>query len=481
MKDEDFVAMVRRSRPSSLIPLIADLAASRFLSESWSQPGQVGYGTPWALAEIARVSLAHGNEHRAAASKRDLARLNDAYNNLDDPQLSDKNDGVAGFFLRNAEQLEYQLPLQPEMSRAVALLQNTTPIRPTKVIVPGWDQELFGCDLTTFISAGHLLHVAAISNSGRYSPAWLDSPAFAFLDDYLNLEHLKQACLNNYVIDAPGFRALNGLPRPSEWRRYSYNPLLGRPVISGYADNWLIPVPGLVVRRISPLGIYYAGMERFGKAFADDLGYLFEPYVGNHLDLLPEATVHRASDGDDKKGNEPVDFIVSLPEAVVLIEVKSIRPTAAVRAGADAWQAEVQRMIGKGVKQLERDHASIETGSEAFAHIPTDRPRIGLIVTLEDFHVLNSGFHAPVLDRNRPDLPISVVSAGDIERWVTINDVTPGDLIVQAAASQADHGDAAFSLKHAFDDHSFGPNPLLEAAWETGFWKAVTALASERD
>ena len=69
----------------------------------------------------------------------------------------------------------------------------------------------------------------------------------------------------------------------SPYRRFTYNPLWGKPIVSGIGNALLVPVPAQVVRKISPQGIYYAGVKHWGKAFADDIGDLFQQYVGRLL------------------------------------------------------------------------------------------------------------------------------------------------------------------------------------------------------
>jgi len=472
MKDEDFIARVRRHRPSALLPRIAEFASTRQESETWFRPGQRGIGTPWALAEIARVSIAYGNEHRQDANSPDVVACNLAYNDLDDPELVEGYQGpLAGFFLRMSEQLEYQLPALHEMSRSVSLLAHTTPTRLPKVIRPGWDRELFGTDLISFIAAGEMLHTATRPNSGRFNPKWLDQPNFEFVADYINPDHLR-AGLDNYVADAATIAASNGRPNPSPWRRLDFNPLLGRPAVRGLHDDLLIPVPALTIRRLSPLGIYYAGIEKWGTDFADDLGDLFENYIGNNLRIQEHGSVE-ASFTYNIANKESVDYIVTLPEIVVLVEVKSVRPTAAVRAGNEAARGALVRMLGRGIEQLERADELIEQGHPAFAHIPTDRPRVGVLVTMESFHVLNSGFHAPMFKRVRPQLPITIASAGEIEHWVTVNDATPGQVILDALSRAIDHEDTAlgFHLKKSLEGRKHRRNPIINASWESGPWQ----------
>jgi hypothetical protein len=97
-------------------------------TRTWFRPGERGFGTPWALAEVARVSIAYGNEHRKDAVVADVVARNLAFNELEDPDLVEGYQGpLAGFFLRMTEQLEYQLPPLHELSRSVALLAHTVP------------------------------------------------------------------------------------------------------------------------------------------------------------------------------------------------------------------------------------------------------------------------------------------------------------------------------------------------------------------
>ncbi|PZP13409.1 MAG: hypothetical protein DI611_14810 [Brachybacterium faecium] len=482
MTDEEFIARVRRHKPSALLPLIAQLASTRMQSNEWLQNGQRGFGAPWALAEIARVSLAYSNEHRKDATFADMVACIGAFNDLDDPELIEGFDGpLDGFFLRICEQLEYQLPIQNEMTRAIALFNYTDPKRPLTVIREGWDTELLGADLVTFTAAGELLHIAAKPNHGRFNPKWLEQHNFKPLRDVADPDLLLAAWNRSYVIDAAEFAAKNGRPGSSAWRRYGYNPLLGRPVVRGLHEDWLIPSPGLVVRRLSPLGIYYAGVERWGKGFSDDLGALFEPYIGSHLRLLgPDMVEPGFQYGRDNR--ETVDFIVTLPEVVVLIEVKSVRPTAPVRAGDENAQPELKRMLNKGIKQLEQADQLIDEHHPAFTHIPHERPRVGLLVTLEDFHVLNSDFHRPILDRQSPDLPIGVASAGEIEHWVTVDDKSPGQVILDARTGRKEHPrliGAGVALKQQLYGLKHRRNPIIKEASLESPWQQLAARVRE--
>ena len=55
LTDTELVALVRRYRPSSLVPLVSATAARHMTRESWLARGVQGLYAPWVLAEIARI------------------------------------------------------------------------------------------------------------------------------------------------------------------------------------------------------------------------------------------------------------------------------------------------------------------------------------------------------------------------------------------------------------------------------------------
>jgi hypothetical protein len=138
----------------------------------------------------------------------------------------------------------------------------------------------------------------------------------------------------------------------------------------------------------------------------------------------------------------------------------------------------MKRMLSKGIKQLERADRLVDEDDPAFMHVPRDRPRVGLLVTLEDFHVLNSPFHRPMLDRERLDLPIGMASAGDIEHWVTVKDVSPGQVMLDARTERKEHPwptAAGIALKQQLYGREHKQNPIVEKAWSTGPWQQLAA------
>lgn len=176
MRDADYVQRVRRYAPSRLVPLVAYLG-SRLRPAETRMTVEGTTVTPWALADVARVSMSHGNEHRhTQVGLPELLRCIEAYNDLEDPELSAQRPGApADLFLRLAgEQLVYNLPPKATISRSVALLTQTIPSGTQQVMHPGWAEELLGCSVADFVGTGFLLHTACGPNSGRFDLTWLD-------------------------------------------------------------------------------------------------------------------------------------------------------------------------------------------------------------------------------------------------------------------------------------------------------------------
>jgi len=237
--DHEFTQRVRRYTPRSLMTLIAH-AGSRFSQRStWFRQSKVGADRdpaiqPWALAEIARVSLLNGTDfNRDTAEYHDLLRCFAAFNALRDPTLKHGDaPALSSFLLRiGAEQLSFQLSDFNDLSRTAALLKQTTPKAPLTTITTGWDEELLGCALIEYVGAAFLLHAGAHYNSGTFELDWLDQPQFADITTEVPAAVLRRVIEEQYTADRAGYKAINadaqarsGTPA-AEFRRFGFNPL----------------------------------------------------------------------------------------------------------------------------------------------------------------------------------------------------------------------------------------------------------------
>ena len=257
----------------------------------------------------------------------------------------------------------------------------------------------------------------------------------------------------------------------TEFRRFGFNPLTSRPVVTGLVpDRHIIPVPAALLRKASPLGIFYAGIARWGNAFSDDIGPLFEAYVGRQLALMAAATVLPAI--TYKAGAEGVDWIVIFDELVLLVEVKPTRPVEAVRLGGQAAGEALTQAVRKAVLQVDRTAGLIRDGHPAFAAVPNDRPLAALMVTMEPFF----GANMPSMDTwvSRPSIPARFCSAHELESLVTLQDDIPGLLMEHMTGQQT----AGWSIQSLLSGKPLGPNPIMDAGaavlpWSTAVLKDI--------
>ncbi|MFF3547512.1 hypothetical protein ACFYXD_37485 [Streptomyces platensis] len=275
------MARVRKHRPSALLPLIARASATYSLESSWLE-SPYGKYTPWALADAARVSLAYGNEYRKDASDADLLQILDMYVRLEDHFLRDTDEDalgrVAAACLRGADDLPGAgVPGSGACcGHAHANVGNT----PGAVSASGLGGgELLGTSLSHYVGIAQLLWASAISCAGRFDPESLKAPGAQRSCAEIPTTTILSVNEKHFVTDAAAFRQVNERARMTTdplLRRYEYNPLRGTPLVKGYGPGFLAPVSQLIPAKASPLGIYYTGVARFGDAFAQDLGDLFD-------------------------------------------------------------------------------------------------------------------------------------------------------------------------------------------------------------
>jgi len=133
-------------------------------------------------------------------------------------------------------------------------------------------------------------------------------------------------------------------------------------------------------------------------------------------------------------------------------------------------------MLTKATRQIDETSAAIGSGALDFAGIPSDRPRVGLIATLGDFHVPNA---APIrrLAGISPNTPTVVASIADIEHVV----VGADDIANFVLSVATDNSESGNSLRGAFSRLHQKDNPILQEAWESNPLSVGMAALDARD
>lgn len=474
VSDVEFVQRVRRHTPSSLLPLVARYGAAYADRETYEHPKTAVYA-PWVLAEVARVSLVRGTEfYRQPATDRDLLDCCAAYQALRDPELGVKRElqTVGHFLLRmGGQQLIFPQSYAHDLARTVALLEQTQPTKAPRIATPGWPERLLGCSLREYVGAAILLYAGAVKHEGRFDPETLSLPESEEITREISADTLRRVIGDNYMADRDRFKVMQseaerrtGAP-DAQYRRFGFNPLSSKPVVAGVTDELLIPVPAYLLRKASPLGIYYAGMTQWGGTFTTDLGYLFEAYVGRQLQLLRDAIVLPEIVYGRRKGEASVDWIVIFDDCVLLVEVKSTRPTEHVRLADDGLEDALAK-VREGVDQLNKSAALIRDHTAGFEDIPIDRPMIGLVVTMEPFYTVDAPFtRSSYLPQC--DIPYRTCSAAELEHLVTVSDTSVGKILLDHFQDQSKDG---WSVESALTNHEVVPNRVLVESLETYPW-----------
>ncbi|OZF25768.1 hypothetical protein CH296_27080 [Rhodococcus sp. 14-2496-1d] len=250
----------------------------------------------------------------------------------------------------------------------------------------------------------------------------------------------------------------------AEAKMWSYNPLMGHPLIDDGRNGYLLPIHRYLIEKITPLGLFFTGLTAFGDTFPVELGKSFELYIGQQLALLERvgAVIHPEIVYGRHGGMKTVDYFVVLDEVVVLVEVKLFKATAPARAGVTAGLEALVHKVQRARRQIDKTAALLRAGTPELADIPTDRPLRGLVVTSEPLHSIDTFLYEDMFEPN--EIESSTASAHDIER------------IFPILAEQADAGDRLFaaltsnaptppSLNRAVTGLPAVKNPISDALW----------------
>lgn len=462
---DQFVQRVRRHRTTEVLEAVA--AASVTLTERDYGVRQDSPFTNnvqhWSLAAVAKAAIVAGNDHRSrAVSQLDLERMCESFVNVQEPFTREANtpESLAAFLIRTAyEQFPSQQSVFEELGRTHALLAETASATAQDVIGPGFWKDALGCSLTDFVGVGLLLNIGALHNVGYYDPGWLSQPNFRAVLDHLPKNVIEPVAARHFLASREMFRqTADAHPVEDRYlRRFQFNPLAVHPFVEQPDGRYIGPSPRYALTRASPTGLYYIGLEHGGPAFSQALGPVFEEYVGAQLGLLsPELMLH---DIEYERGHNTADWIVVLPKAVLVVEVKATPLTAAARVGTRRLAKDLDRAPGRAIRQIDHTSALIRGRHRSLREVPTDRPIVGLVVTLEPYFQCSSDL---VWTRPKSDTPIVLAASRELETLVTITDTGVDEFLVDLVT---DEELSRWSLGHAVAKHQRGRNPILDQAW----------------
>lgn len=332
-------------------------------------------------------------------------------------------------------------------ARAVALFRDTefqTGYTP-EVMKSGWQEDLLGCSVDQWVSAGFALHSALMQGS-RYPFEWT-SELQPILDAFGGAEGFDRIIRQDYSASVEEFRTkrrghvlqFGGTPGEQFLREpFAYNPLFTKPLITDIADHFVAPCFPAVEVRASTLGVVYEGTARWGEAFRRDTGHLFEQYVGRQLQQIEGARIEaERTYGPKGRRTKTTDWLVILPDVVLLVECKAMTPNRNLQEGFGTVE-EVHARLGKSIEQINKSVGALGIGHEELSDIHNDRPIVALVVTLGNFVLANSPEVRDSLPV--PTVPLAFVGADFVEALVTADPAGLSHALANARASEGQPG-----------------------------------------
>ena len=457
----DVVQAVRRYRPSALLPALARLSARMERRRAEAGRPRRGLLPLWVMEALASESIVHGTEfnRRELVRDVDLQRLGNLYWRSDRVVPDATAAAVMTPILH--EQFTSQQSEYEELCRAKVLLGDDCPEDDPL----DWS-AVFGFDLLQALRSALLLGALVTTQDGRLDWQAVADPADAAAVEWMvSVPQLRQVAdyLTATVPVARG-EAETGGHTAATHARWVFNPLARYPLIDlGHAGVWA-PVTNLLTTAFAPRNLYFAGFRRWGAVFPHRLGTRLEGYVGRQFRLVAGGQLQgKVLYRRHKAEAESVDWIWVHPDAVVLIEVKSARLTGDALAGLDLATT-TARYLTKARSQIDETADRIRVCHPAFAHIPADRPIIGLAVTGEPFYLANSTLPEYGAPSRTPSM---VLAVREVELLVGAPDAS-ADSVVQHLLRVVLDPLLRTQVFSTTLPNRLGEirNPILDEAWE---------------
>lgn len=454
MRYSEFIRSVLRYRPSQVVPFLA--AYSSGCERAAIQNGETEQWYPWAISAIAKASVLRGHEFSSSdITPEVLAGLIQDFNGSGIPLPGQSAASMLTPILH--EQFPYQESLFEDMARAHVLLAQSAP---DQTPIP-WE-EVLGIGLDQAIRASHVLHQVVVHHGGRYAPAILDMPGFQ--DVYTRVAprseiEVTASLLTASIGDLKRVRAAadERVLIPEMLERYAFNPLISHPLVDLGARGVWAPQTMFIPRALLGVNLYYRGLERWGKRFADSLGKRVETYVGKQLSLINNIQLH--PEVEYAKDTHSIDWLWVTDEAVILVECKAARMPLDAQAGGETLESVMRRYIGHARGQIDKTARLIREGHPAFDHIPKDRQIVGVVTTAEPFYLADTPFSGFI---STGEVPAMTMSLRELEVLAGCPEPEAAALVIE----QAHRGDDGGRFIAKFTEQALRrENPILDDAW----------------
>lgn len=468
---------VRKYNPHDLIPFLAAQAArGQDLTTTWDNKWPKGF-PPWFFAAAARDSLVYGNKYRhkdmTKAGYVNMRNLfTEAYDNPKDGASMTEEDLAAMLGRYAYEQFPYQSSMMEELARPYILFSDTdVPANYRRPRSDEW-QKILGGTIEQALGASFIIFVVAMQNNGVFDPAVFTADWYSQLEQAVPSEvGLRVLDLLTATVEEARDDGRSAPELPDYLQRYSYNPLVKTPLIDIGDGLRYAPQPQFVLRAMTTENLYYRGIRQWEGDFGAALGMRVQAYTGRQLRHTGEHTVIGEFRWQQKRrgGVDSCDWFLITPQATVLIECKSARPGYMAKAGTPDGIEQANAALGKAFVQIKNNADQILAGNPDYAHVPADRPLVGLVVTAEPFYMANTPPVRKVLPD--PGIPILTISLRELELLAVL---PPSEVGSGLEAIVANDDLYTWPLMKALsqvlpDLHKDRENSLLSEAYESAF------------
>ncbi|MBC8991462.1 hypothetical protein H9X95_15005 [Micromonospora chalcea] len=491
MRYDEFVRAVRRYRPIALLRLLARTSISQLKTHPLETVNARDPIKPWAISLVAREALA-GGAHGAGREQptlQALRALDAMVIDLEDPLSLDERaivgeQEITGFMLRTGyQQFPYQQPIYGDTARMRPMLKRSFPRPKYQVLSDEVIAEILGADIDTYTDLAPFFLAAVMSNGGTFDRTWLDRPHFAPICETVSKEQILRVYDTRLSAPIATLResARSGRHQRLELRQHDFNPLVDAPFAVLPDGLGLAPQPAFVTGRFSMAALYYAGQKQYGNALATDLGHVNEEYTVEQLSLLNQAGAAVCGEityRDRKAEKSSVDGIVTYPDQMIFVEVKSLRPRMDQRLDPASYAERLRRDFVKAKDQLVTTYDLWRGGHEAFEGLPPQsegRAVRGLIVVPEPLYLANHTMFGQVI--GAMPFPTAVVSLTQLEDLVAVAVAERSGRVFQDVTAGSRHlvADPAAALTAARERAgvTVSRNEILDASFEAIRWQKV--------
>lgn len=416
---------------------------------------------PWAMAAMARESLAYGGPHQSTPLAVDaISTLNYHYLGCDDIIPDDEF-----MFLNLAkfeyEQLMYQTPLHHDLARSFLLLERTT-IKKSKTSC--W--TLFQTTTAHAIEATIVLYCMARASEGLVPSGDLDPIEWSSVGGVVPLRVIEKT--RDRLTETPAQLRQRYLRTDRKFNvpaRYAYNPLYAKPLVNIGGSDVVAPQPHLILNSMTPESLYHLGIEVSGSHFPSELGRRAEAYTGRLFRKKSGMKIHPEVRLNPRNQDLSIDWILVTKKSVVLIECKGAFMSLPGRAG-DGREIinRTDKYIGGARGQINNTYAEMTTRKNpAFNHILPIKGRrkfYGLVVTGGDFYVANSeiltkhistapSIHTRVASLHEVEM-LASLSAGELDSFLCYLETDPAasNMSIETALRKFNVGKQTYARQH---------------------------------